>query len=204
MNRRGLVVLAILFAGLVALVMLQGRDQPAPPIAVDEISPEVPQTPAVDATATPQPTEPAANFTRLYPEMAVLDIQAIRLEDPNSGEKFTISRGEDGQWTAPENEGTLDTEAASNIARTVALLLYERIIEADEQTELNQYGFSPNGRLFIQVVMRNGETHAIGVGAFTPSGGAYYAVISENDDIYLLERGQMDFLMNYLSNPPLT
>lgn len=197
-NRRTMLLLATIFAVLVVVVWWQGHEQNSIPLDNND------STADPGVSQTPDPTEPSTTFTRLYTEMAVLDIQAIRLEDPNTGEKFTISRSQDGNWTAPDSRGELDLEAASNIARTVALMLYERSIPTTEETDLSQYGFGSKGRLLIQTVMNNGESHAIAIGAFTPSGNTYYAVVNDKNDVYLLERGQVDFLINYLRNPPLT
>jgi len=183
-NRRSLLILAAVFAALAVITVLQNRS----------LSPE-----AAAPTAAPTGT-----FQRVFPDLAVLDIQAIRLENPVDGATFTISRAQDGTWTAPGSQGTLDTEVATAIARTVVLLPYEISIPLTEDLDMGTYGFQPHARLYIQVLLSNGGTHVVAVGALTPSQTNYYALVDERDTIYLLEAHAVAFLITTLASPPLT
>ncbi|MBI5669161.1 MAG: hypothetical protein HZC41_14245 [Chloroflexi bacterium] len=191
MNRRVLLVLLLLFLALAAVAVLQTRPQPAPSLA------------SLRATVTAQGTPV---YSRVFPDMAVLDIQAIRLRDPNSDIEFLISRGADGQWTAPDAtaDERLDTDTASIIARTVVLLYYERTLPLTDSTNLREYGFNPNGNLFIEVLLRNGEGHAVAIGTLSGSRTVYYALVDDRQELYLLERAPVDYLAMQLAHPPLT
>lgn len=191
MNRRMLFVLLLVFVALAAVAMLQSRTPAAPSLA------------ALRATATAQGTPV---YSRVFPDVAVLDIQAIRLRDPNSDVEFLISRSADGQWTAPDAaaEERLDTDAASNIARTVVLLYYERTLPLADSANLAEYGFNPNGNLFVEVLLKNGEGHAVAIGALSGSRTVYYALVDDRQEIYLLERAPVDYLATQLAHPPLT
>ncbi|MBC7810456.1 MAG: hypothetical protein H7175_04880 [Burkholderiales bacterium] len=180
-NRRTLFLFIVIFAALVIVAYLQTRPAPLPP-----------------ATAAPTPF-----LERIYPELAVLDIQAIRLENPTTGISFTISRAADGEWTAPDSEGVLDAQAATQIARTIALLPYQRTLELTDDTNLAEFGFEPNAQLFIQVVRVDGSANIVAVGALTASQAAYYALVDEREIIYLIESGPIRFLLNFLQTPPL-
>lgn len=194
MNRRMLFVLLLLFVVLAVIAVLQTR-----PPQIQSWS----DLEALRATVTAQGTPV---YSRVFPDMAVLDIQAVRLRDPNSEVEFLISRGEDGQWTAPNAaaDERLDTDTASNIARTVVLLYYERTLPLNDSIELETYGFNPNGNLFIEVLLNNGEGHAIAIGTLSGSRTVYYALADERQELYLLERAPIDYLITQLANPPLT
>lgn len=179
MNRRTLIILLFIFIALAGVALLQSR-----------LTAPVEETP----------------YLRVFPDLAVLDIQAVRLRDPNSDLEFTISRGTDGQWTAPNAaaEESLDADAASNIARTVVLLHYQRTLPLDGSTRLAEYGFAPNGGFFIEVVLPDGNGHVVAVGALSGSRTVYYALVDDRQEIYLLERAPVDYLITQLAHPPLT
>lgn len=184
--------LLAIFAVLAALLLLQGSQPP----------PALPDTPTATATLAVSPV-PTGTLLRVFPELAVRDIQAIRLENAAGEQSFTLSRGPDGLWTAPDAAGTLDTEAASAIARTFALLPYGRSINIAPDTDLSAYGFAETPRLLFQIVLTDGSGHAIAIGSLTPDGSAYFALVDERDEVYLLERGPVDFLDGYIQSPPL-
>jgi|FLYN01.1.fsa_nt_gi hypothetical protein len=183
-SRRNLLILALVFIGLLALTLLQNQQ-----LALDAASP------------TPVPT---GIYRRLFPQMAVLDIQAIRLENPATDKTFTISRASNGTWTAPDSELALDTEAATMIAQTIVLLPYESSITLTEDLDLAEYGFQSDPRLLIQVLLSNGNTHIVAVGDLTPSQAAFYALVDEQDAIYLLDGRAVSYLLTILESPPLT
>jgi hypothetical protein len=181
-DRRVAFIFLIVFVLLAVLTVLQNQE-----IAVPE--------------ATLQPT---GTFKRIYPEMAVLDIQAVQIANPNTGESFTISRSEEGIWTAPDTDGTLDTEQATAIARTVVLLPYERTLALATDTDLAEFGFRPNGILFVGVVLVSGEQHVIAVGDLTATREEYYVLVDDRPEIYLVKRGPLDFLIQKFLVLPLT
>lgn len=184
--------LLALFVALAALALLQGRQPP----------PALPAAPTTTAILALSPI-PTGTLLRVFPELAVRDIQAIRLESAASAQPFTISRRPDGVWAAPDAAGTLDLDAASAIARTFALLPYGRSINIVPDTDLSAYGFTETPRLLFQLVLTDGSGHVIAVGGLTPDGSAYYALVDERDEIFLLERGPVDFLEGYIQSPPL-
>lgn len=186
-NRRTVFILAVIFGVLVVVTLLQ-QNQPA----VEEGVP------------SPTPAATAINVERVFPDLAVLDIQAIRLQNPQSSAAFTISRGQDGAWTVPDSEQTLDSEAATTIAQTIVLLPSVRSLPLEPDLDMETYGFQPNARLYIQVLLLNGDTHIVAVGAVTPSQEAYYALVDERETLYLLEAHAIAFLISTLETPPLT
>ncbi len=186
MNRRILFILLAVFAVLVIIAVIQAQPRP---IAI--------QSP--NSTGTP-----GASFLGRDLNLTVLDIQAIRLRDPEGDKNFLISRGSDGNWTAPGSEGRLDIDAASSIAKTVVLMGYQQTIPVTDSTDLSEYGFHPNGILSVEILRTNNEGHVIAVGGLAPSGLAYYTLVDELPQMYLIERGAVDYLKAYLTQPPLT
>lgn len=179
-GRRTLLVLVLLLMALIAVAAFQTQQM------------------------TPSESTPSVNYLRVFPELAVLDIDALRLHDPVSGATFDLARGAEGAWISTSHVGEVDAEAASNIARTLVLLPYSRTIPLPETFDLRDYGFAPNGTLMIQVLTAAGDAHAVAIGGLAPSAAAYYALIDEQPDLYVLERPAVDYLITQLRNPPVS
>jgi hypothetical protein len=173
---------------LLVITFLQLRPAPSPQAAIQ-------------ATLTPVPL---SSYMGPKLKMTVLDIQAIRLREPSTNKAFTISRGTDGQWTAPNSTGKLDPDAASKIAKATVVMQIGSSVSLIEGTKLDQYGFKPNGQLSVEILLRNNQTHIILIGGLSPSQDNFYALVDEEAQVYLLERGAVDYLMVQLKKPPLT
>jgi hypothetical protein len=182
--RRNLFILAGLFLILLIATLLQNRQ--------------------MELNAPAPSAIPTGTYRRVFPDMAVLDIQAIRLETPETEQSFTISRAADGTWTAPDSEQTLDVAVATTIAQTIVLLPYESAILLTEDSGLETYGFQSSPRLLIQVLMSNGDVHIVAIGELTPSQVAFYGLVDEREEVYLLDGRAVAFLLTMLESPPLT
>lgn len=173
-GRRTLIVLAAVFAILLVINVIQSAE-----------------------SAKPQ----RLPFERVYPTMDDDDIQAVRLRAPSTDTTFTISRAPDGTWISTDHEGTVNQVAAGNIARTIALLPYDRTVP--QMGDLGDYGFESEGTMTLEVIMTSGETHGVLIGARAPSDTVYYALVDQRPEIYLLHRGAIDFLITQLRTPPV-
>lgn len=187
--RRRLSILLGAFVLLLAIAFLQSRSNNQPQ--------STPAAPTVDLTVTP--TLPP--LLRVFPDMTVLDIQAIRIEDPNTSDSVTLSRDASDNWTSPDIEGQLDNNKASDIARTIVLMPYSRSINITSETVLKDYGFDPNGQLFVSLIMKNGDSHILAIGALSETEPIYYVLLDERDEIFEIERGAVEFLRNFLLSP---
>lgn len=183
MNRRLISILLIIFVALAVFVATQ---------------PEQSATNLTSATTT-------ANWREgfIFPDVTVLDIVTVNLRDPNNGTTFTISRAADGTWTAPSSTGILDTEAASLIAQSIVLLPFEQYLDSPD-LELSEYGFNPNGILFIEFILNDETQHIIAVGGLSTTRQNYYVVVDDRPGVYVSGRGPLDFLIKSLLSPPLT
>jgi hypothetical protein len=129
------------------------------------------------------------------------DVQAVRLRAPSTNQTLTITRAADGTWITPDHEGVLNQNAAVVIARTFALLPYDRTVP--QLGDLSDYGFQSEGTLSLEAVMISGETHGVLVGARAPSDSVYYALVDDRPEIYLIHRAAIDFLISQLRTPPV-
>ncbi len=183
-------VLLILFALLAAAVALQNQH-----IVTPTPWPTITPTPAISPT-------PTGTLLRVFPDLAVLDIQAIRLQNIADGTEITLARDAAGNWTMPDTEQAVDSTGASAIARTLVLFPYAHSINILDDTKFSDYGFDPNPELLISILKTDGETHTIAVGNLMDSALAYYVLVDERDEIFLVERGAVDFLRNSIASPP--
>ena len=197
MNRRTFVILMVAFVALGIIAFFQTQKSAAP---------------SAEATVDPsaRPTTNAAEFLSEYSLMGktlgltLEDISALRLRDPDSKKTFTLRRDSNGNWTAPDNPGTLDLTIANNIAKTIVLLPYESTINVKPDTSLADFGFQPDGIFAIEVILRTNITHAILIGNLNASGVSYYGLVDDKKIIYVLERRAIDFLLVNLKNPPVS
>lgn len=187
-NNRTLILLAIIFAVLSALVALQS----------DSATISTPSS-----TPTPQP-QASGTLLRVFPDLAVLDMQGIRLEDIASGQNLTLIRDEQGNWHIPDSIGVLDENSASSIARTLAIFPYARSLNILSDTDFNDYGFAPTGQLLFQIIKSDSSSHIIAIGNLTEEEQTYYALVDDRDEIFQVERGPIDFLRNFIFSPPVT
>jgi hypothetical protein len=150
-----------------------------------------------------QANEDDLPFERVYPALTEADLQAIRLNNPVSNQTFTINRTPNGEWSAPDHQGTLDQSIARTIAQTIVLLPYDRTLPPASDQTLEDYGFTADGRLSIEILLTDGSTHAVLVGSRAPSDIVYYGLVDDRLEIYLLYRGAIDFLSQQLRTPPV-
>ncbi len=181
-NSRIVIILLMVFVALAAFLAAQNAQQSSAP-----------------------PTSQAQQVLsqRIFPDLQINDIQAIRLRSPETGDSFVISRGGDGAWTAPDSSGTLNTTEADNIARTMVLLPYSRTLTVSPGDDLAPYGFTPEGILSVEIIQTDGASHAVAVGYRNPTATGYYGLIDDRPDLYLLDRGAVDFLISRLKSPPV-
>ena len=171
-GRRTLVVLAVVFLGLLLVLFVQNIAPPRPP-------------------GTPSPGDV---YQRVYPQIAnAADVKAVQLQDPTSGKTFAVAQQADGSWREAAG-AALKPDAGARIATTIALLPYQRVLPTLNDQALETYGFKPKGTLLIQVLLKNGQGHAVAVGGLAPSQTSYYAIVDNLPGIYVLERGPVDFL----------
>jgi len=173
--------MALCLVVLVAVALWQGAPRPAPP--------------------TPTPTADLRDIFTVFEGIASADIQALRVDDPQSDRDLILERTPDGQWRlAGYDDDTLDQLIAENIARTVAFMPFVEVVPALPLERYADYGLTPEMFwLQIQAILKDGRELTIGIGAAAaiPEGG-YFAVVDDRPDVYVLNRGAVDFLYIYL------
>lgn len=178
MNRRGLIILAAVFAALAIMALIQN---PAPP-----------------ALETPPPVQ------RVFTDIGLTDIQAVRLRAPDGSRTFTMSRMDDGYWLAVDQEDQIDQTSAENIVKTLVVLPYRRTLPLTAAVQLADYGLRPVKNLAIEILLRNGQGHAVLVGDLSGTLTTYYALVDNRAEIILIERAPIDFLLTQFAALPLT
>lgn len=139
------------------------------------------------------------------------EIVALQLSDPHSQLRLTLEYTNTG-WQALEYaDQTVSQQDISYILTTLANLPYQRSFAIENTTSLGQYGFFPNGQyLFrIQFITMDGNSHIIAVGNpssdhLTPTPNqAFYALVDEVPQMYLVNASAIYYLIDKMSNPPL-
>lgn len=150
--------------------------------------------------------EPTAQLQRVFDDLAVLDILALRIEDPITRQNFTIFRQEDGTWAAQgAAEGqprTLQEGAGTLLARSVVLMSYIQTVSPPED-DLAAFGFRGGAQLSIYLVTTTGE-HAFAVGDALQTGPHFYVLVDDRPEIYVVDRAAIDTLAAALMNPPIS
>lgn len=176
---RTLILLAGLFIALAAALVAQNQ-QPLP---------------------TPTPTV-GRPLTRVFPDLGVIDIISIRLLDPVSNTDFTIVRDGVGNWVSADG-GALEDNAGTTLARTIALLPSTRTVRLPDDGDLAPFGFTPNGLLFVQVLLANGAGHTVAVGSVTTNMEGHYALVDDQAELHVLLTEAVAYLISVLRDPPL-
>ena len=102
----------------------------------------------------------------------------------------------------PNAETDLNQNVLIAIVRTVLELSYTNTVGIDSDTQLAEYGLTESrAQLFIQILLSTGEGHFIVVGAATPRRTAYYALVDDRDQIFLVGNSPdpVGFLLHYLN-----
>lgn len=175
-----LVILGVLFLSMAILALWQS-------------APRQIAQPTVSPTIDPRLTN------RIFSGWSASDIQALRLDDTTSDLDLLLNRTETG-WETGDSTIAIDQTIAEAIAQTLAILPYEAVIANVSTDEYVNYGLE-NDRIWlqIQVILQSGSGHVIGIGGRVPTdGGGWYAVVDNFPEVYILNKGAVDFLAIYL------
>lgn len=175
--------LLIVLIGLIALAVWQATPRP-----------QTEQTPVGSADLRDTLTV----FRGFTTEM----MQALRIDDPFRSTDLILERDDTGGWrlVGTAANSAIDPLIADNIAKTIAFLPYEEIIGSIESDEYVNFGLnSESVWLQIQVILKTTETYNVAVGALVAgSQNGYYALIDDRPEIYILNRGAVEYLEVYL------
>jgi len=180
-NSRPVFVLLVILGLLIAVALWQARPQTI-----------VASTPIVD------PRLAQTVFRGFTPDQ----IQALRIDDPTSDRDLILERDGESGWrlAGVENPDALDPVVADNIARTIAFIPYSERLPAINSDQYVHFGLtSETFWLQIQVILVTMETRSIVIGNLVPgTENGYYALVDEEDDVYILDRGAVEFLALHL------
>ncbi len=186
-NRKSLILLLTVFLGLVVILIVQ-------------------QVTNNSGDSSQFNNQTALQFNSsdnqaIYPDLAVEDIVAIRLEDPILRSFVTLQRDEDDVWVIQGDNRPVEQAYAESIAQTVTLLPYSYVIDGIEPSEYPDYGLSQrDALLFVQIILHDGTGHIVAIGNQTPTRDGYYALVDDNPQLYIINRDPdpIAYLLVYL------
>lgn len=187
-NQRFLALLLAIFLSLAAVLILQSN------------------APSSDSENRGMNSQPTPQLRRIFPDLAVLDILALRVEDRITGEIFTMARDTDGSWLARsiDQETTLPLreDAGTLLARSVVLLGYTQTITLSPERDLSEFGFQPDAQIYIYIITVDNQQHVVAVGNPLQTGPYYYIIVDDRPEIYIVDRAAVDSLAVTLDTPP--
>ena len=172
-------VVVLVFAAILAYVILVERDREPPP------------RPGV----TPSPTP-----------IALLDTtpDALRAVQATDGERvLRLERDASGVWLIVESEDRRAAADPAAAAMTVDGLaeLEARAVVLDEVSEPATYGLDP-AALFLTIEMADGSEVRLTAGRETPDGTAFYVQLDGDPRLYLVDHYRIEPFTRWISTPP--
>lgn len=173
-----LLILLVVFAVMLFIAAEQARPRP------------------IAATASPTLTTDARTANRVFTGWQSSDIVALRLDDTKNELDLTLTFTSRGWELEGVAEG-INQEVAAQIVATFALMPYvERLPTAQDLTrfDLTQDGIW----MQAQAILSDGSKHVIAVGGRSSVPAGWYAVVDDSPDVFILNKGAVDFLAIYL------
>ncbi len=174
---RGTLIVVVLFAALLAYVLLVERKREPSP---------------AESEATPTPTPlPLLNLT-------IDDIQAIEIGD--GSRTLRLEQRADGWQIGGEQDTPADSNTVFIAVNELTKLSAGRILleHVDDGT---QYGLTPP-RLSLDITLRSGGNHRLEIGKQTVDGMWYYVQMENDPRLYLVRQYVLQPFFNWLDKPP--
>ena len=146
----------------------------------------------------------APAFSRVFPDLSVLDILAIQMSFPETDLIVTFARETSGQWIWLEEDQPISNDVGTSVARTVVLLPYTRTIPPPSDGDMTQYGFGETPQFLISVVTASNGELSVGIGDPLQTGPGFYGIVNDREQLYVLQRSPIDFLVSLVLEPPET
>ena len=161
MKGRGLLVAAIVLAGLTSTLYWSNRHKSA----------------ETSADSTP---EPSPKILTLQPA----DVTGLSIRK-KSGESIVLARSDAGQWqiTAPQMLAA-DQDAVSSVLSTLTSLNSDRLVE-DKPTNLDQYGLGQPS-IEVEIAKKDKKTQKLLIGDDTPTGNSAYASVAGDPRVFTM------------------
>lgn len=154
--------------------------------------------------STPQPTPTPGADPRdtqtVFAGWTSGQIIALRLDDPRNALDLSLTRNDEGVWEFVNLPAEVDQTIANQIAKTVTYMPYTDIFGNVSEDAYTEFGLDESGVwLLVQVILADDSQHALAVGRRAAvAGGGYYALVDELPNVYVLNRGAVDYLGVYL------
>jgi len=175
--KRSTVILLIVFAALLVLLLAFPRIQNA----------------LVTPTNTPTP------YSQRFFNFENSDVIAIKVI-PQDGQAFEVRRDSDGSWTIPVISSPIDTEAIdSAVTQFVATTVLSMVGEVED---LSVFGLSYPVSFSLTIELKGDSDYQLELGAESPTGKGYYALLSDNS-VVVLSKYSLDQFLNLRTDLPI-
>ncbi|RMG90308.1 MAG: DUF4340 domain-containing protein [Chloroflexi bacterium] len=137
---------------------------------------------------------------RIFPTITPEQVMAVRLTDPQENISMTIVQQDDGTWGLADSPQTLDQDIMLALIRAAIEMRYRKSIPLDETETLSTYGLDEERVLMVvTLLLDDGSGHNIAIGDITPMRDAFYALVDEQDEVFLIDRAPdpVSFLLHY-------
>jgi len=140
--------------------------------------------------ATPPPGAVAVEYVYDWPPEdvlgLVLDVRGLPALE---------LRQQVGTWFSPSAQVLVDQTAAEGLVRTLAELPSLGKLEDVTPERYAEFGLSRQDlQMLIQIVRLDGTPHALVIGNRTTDDRAYYALVDDRPEVYLVLRGAVEYL----------
>jgi len=171
-------IVVLVFAAILAYVILVEREQEPPP------RPDV----------TPSPTP--VTLVDTTPD----GLRAVQATD---GEAVLRLVREGGEWLVDEGQGQRVAADAAAASMTVDVLaeLEARTVVLDEVSEPATYGLDP-AALVLTLEMADGSEVRLSAGRETPDGTAFYVQLGGDPRLYLVDHYRIEPFTRWILAPP--
>ncbi|GEM_PF-3287089 len=173
------ILLAVVFLGMLALAIYQAQPR------------------AITSNA-PVSTADSRITNRVFTSFEAYEVVAVRLDDTKSNVDLILTFNTEG-WQIAGITEPINQEAAANIAATLALIPYVSQFGNVATSDYERFGLTTEGIwMQAQVILGSEEVHVIAIGNRTPNGDGWYALVDDNAQVYILNKGAVDYLAIYL------
>lgn len=173
-GRGSLLVLAVVFVGMVILLLTQ-NSQPSPSTQ--------------NTGSTSDDSETVANDpTRLFPGLATDDVQSLVVTEPNTEEPLSFERMDDDRWLVTLPDGTTDTVQANAEAYVNNIIArnFTGTVPGVEPDEYANFGLTEqDASIIFAITLRDNTVLRLIVGRNTGD-NRLYARIEGRETVYLI------------------
>lgn len=151
-------------------------------------------------TPTPEPVLQVPGF--IMPDWTGMDVTRFEMRDNENDEVVIFVRGEDDTWSIAEATNAESLPVSQSLVQfVVGNFGYLAVTAALEDVELESLGLDDPA--YTITGFTEGETtYSLRIGATDVSGKLYYALVNDLPQVALVQKSDVDTLLDLIKNPP--